>query len=338
MTMKKENLYIGYIDGSLSDIQEKELEDMLSKEGSQAKTELFEMKDMADTARHGTMPIREQERKIISLVSKAERYERRQKHKRTAYNIIGYAAVAVIAFFVGIYAVLTKQTSEKKNMAVYACAGNKTDLTLPDGTKVTLKSSSTLQYDINRFGKGTRQVYLDGEAYFDVTRIPESKFIIKTLRQKVTVHGTSFNLQAYDNDKSNTLTLLDGNVSIDLFDLSGKKIRSLDINPMEKCTWDLRSGQTQVEKIDGTEAGLGWNDNIFYFRDMSMADIAERLEHYYDVNIVTFNLENDSERFSGGLSLNQSVSEIMRTLNYDKKFSIRRIDDNHFSISRTATK
>lgn len=333
--MNKENLYMGYIKGSLSETQAKDLKDMLSKEGNQAKAELFEMKDIADTARHGSMPIREQERMIINLVSKAENLDRKEKRKRTVYNVIGYAAVAFIAFFVGIYAVITKQNSEKRQMAVYACAGNKTDITLPDGTKVTLKSSSTLEYDINRFGKGVRQVYLNGEAYFNVTKDPETRFVIKTQRQKITVHGTSFNLQAYDNDKSNTLTLLEGNVSIDLFDVDGKKIRGLNINPMEKCTWDLRTGQTQVEKIDATEAGLGWNDNIFYFRDMSMADIAERLEHYYDINIATFNMENDNERFSGGLSLNQNLSDIIRTLNYDKKFTIKRIDDSHFSISKT---
>lgn len=333
--MNKENLYMGYIKGSLSETQAKDLKDMLSKEGNQAKAELFEMKDIADTARHGSMPIREQERMIINLVSKAENLDRKEKRKRTVYNVIGYAAVTFIAFFVGIYAVITKQNSEKRQMAVYACAGNKTDITLPDGTKVTLKSSSTLEYDINRFGKGVRQVYLNGEAYFDVTKDPETRFVIKTQRQKITVHGTSFNLQAYDNDKSNTLTLLEGNVSIDLFDVDGKKIRGLNINPMEKCTWDLRTGQTQVEKIDATEAGLGWNDNIFYFRDMSMADIAERLEHYYDINIATFNMENDNERFSGGLSLNQNLSDIIRTLNYDKKFTIKRIDDSHFSISKT---
>ena len=256
---------MGYIKGSLSETQAKDLKDMLSKEGNQAKAELFEMKDIADTARHGSMPIREQERMIINLVSKAENLDRKKKRKRTVYNVIGYAAVAFIAFFVGIYAVITKQNSEKRQMAVYACAGNKTDITLPDGTKVTLKSSSTLEYDINRFGKGVRQVYLNGEAYFDVTKDPETRFVIKTQRQKITVHGTSFNLQAYDNDKSNTLTLLEGNVSIDLFDVDGKKIRGLNINPMEKCTWDLRTGQTQVEKIDATEAGLGRNDNIFYF-------------------------------------------------------------------------
>ena len=338
MDMKKEKLYIGYIDNTLSGEESVELEGLIASEGADAKQELFEMKEIADTARLGAMSVIEQERKIIDLISMAEKSDKAAKRRRICLNIVGYAAIAAVAFFAGICTIITSRNSQKKTMEVHAYAGNKTNITLPDGTKVVLKSSSTLEYDINAFAEGIREVNLDGEAFFDVTKISGNKFVINTERQKVTVHGTSFNLQAYDNDKSNTLTLLDGNVSIDLFDLSGKKIRSLDINPMEKCTWDLRSGQTQVEKIDGTEAGLGWNDNIFYFRDMSMAEIAERLEHYYDVNIVTFNLENDSERFSGGLSLNQSVSEIMRTLNYDKKFSIRRIDDNHFSISRTATK
>ena len=338
MSMNKEKLYIGYIDNTLSGEESVELEGLIASEGGDAKQELFEMKEIADTARLGAMSVIEQERKIIDLISMAEKSDKAAKRRRICLNIVGYAAIAAVAFFAGICTIITSRNSQKKNMEVHAYACNKTNITLPDGTKVVLKSSSTLEYDINAFAEGIREVNLDGEAFFDVTKISGNKFVINTERQKVTVHGTSFNLQAYDNDKSNTLTLLDGNVSIDLFDLSGKKIRSLDINPMEKCTWDLRSGQTQVEKIDGTEAGLGWNDNIFYFRDMSMAEIAERLEHYYDVNIVTFNLENDSERFSGGLSLNQSVSEIMRTLNYDKKFSIRRIDDNHFSISRTATK
>ena len=338
MSMNKEKRYIGYIDNTLSGEESVELEGLIASEGVDAKQELFEMKEIADTARLGAMSVIEQERKILDLISMAEKSDKAAKRRRICLNLIGYAAIAVVAFLVGVYTIITTRSSQTKTMEVHAYACNKTNITLPDGTKVVLKSSSTLEYDINAFAEGIREVNLDGEAFFDVTKISGNKFVINTERQKVTVHGTSFNLQAYDNDKSNTLTLLDGNVSIDLFDLSGKKIRSLDINPMEKCTWDLRSGQTQVEKIDGTEAGLGWNDNIFYFRDMSMADIAERLEHYYDVNIVTFNLENDSERFSGGLSLNQSVSEIMRTLNYDKKFSIRRIDDNHFSISRTATK
>lgn len=338
MDMNKEKLYIGYIDNTLSGEESIELEGLIASEGTDAKQELFEMKEIADTARLGSMTVIEQERKIIDLITMAEKSDKAAKCKRIYLNTIGYAAIAIMAFIIGIYAVVATRSSQTKIMEVHACAGNKTNLTLPDGTKVVLKSASTLKYDINGFAEGVREVNLDGEAFFDVTKINGEKFVINTERQKVTVHGTSFNLQAYDGDKSNTLVLLDGNVSIDLFDKEGHILRSLNINQMEKCTWDLLSGQTKVEKIESNEAGLGWYDNIFYFRNSSICDIAERLEHYYGINIATFDLENDSERFSGALSLNQPVSEIMKTLNYDKNFILQKIDNQHFSIRKETTK
>ena len=336
--MKKEKLYIGYIDNTLSGEESMELEDLIASEGADAKRELFEMKEIADTARLGAMTVIEQERKIIDLITMAEKSDKAAKRKRIYLSTIGYAVVAIVAFIVGICAVITTRSSQTKVMEVHACAGNKTNLTLPDGTKVVLKSSSTLAYDINGFAEGVREVNLDGEAFFDVAKLDGEKFIINTERQKVTVHGTSFNLQAYNGDKSNTLVLLEGNVSIDLFDKAGNVLRSLNINQMEKCTWDLLSGQTKVEKIESNEAGLVWNDNIFYFRNSSICDIAERLEHYYGINIVTFDLENDTERFSGALSLNQPVNEIMETLNYDQNFVLQKIDNQHFTIRKKTTK
>ena len=338
MDMKKEKLYIGYIDDTLSESESIELEDLIASEGAEAKHELFEMKEIADTARHGAMTIAEQERKVIDLVTMAKKSDRATRCRRISLNIIGYASIALVAFIVGIYAAHSARNNQAKMMTIHACAGNKTDLTLPDGTKVVLKSSSTLEYDINSFAEGKREVHLGGEAFFDVMKVSDKKFIINTERQKVTVHGTSFNLQTYDGDKFNTLILLEGNVSIDLFDKTGNKIRSLDINQMEKCTWDLRTGQTKVEKIECNEAGLGWNDNIFYFRSLNICEIAERLEHYYGINIATFDLEDDPERFSGALSLNQSASEIMRTLNYDEHFRLQEIDNRHFSIKKKTTK
>ena len=338
MSMNKEKLYIGYIDNTLSGEESVELEGLIASEGVDAKQELFEMKEIADTARLGAMSVIEQERKILDLISMAEKSDKAAKRRRICLNLIGYAAIAVVAFLVGVYTIITTRSSQTKTMEVHAYAGNKTTITLPDGTKVVLKSSSTLEYDINAFAEGIREVNLDGEAFFDVTKVSGEKFVINTERQKITVHGTSFNLQAYKGDKSNTLVLLEGSVSIDLFDKAGHIIRSLNINRMEKCTWDLLSGQTKVEKIESNEAGLGWYDNIFYFRNCSICEIAERLEHYYGINIATFDLENDPERFSGALSLNQPVSEIMRILNYDKNFILHEIDNQHFSIRKKTTK
>ena len=256
--MNKEKLYIGYIDNTLSGEESVELEGLIASEGVDAKQELFEMKEIADTARLGAMSVIEQERKILDLISMAEKSDKAAKRRRICLNLIGYAAIAVVAFLVGVYTIITTRSSQTKTMEVHAYAGNKTNITLPDGTKVVLKSSSTLEYDINAFAEGIREVNLDGEAFFDVTKVSGEKFVINTERQKITVHGTSFNLQAYNGDKSNTLVLLEGSVSIDLFDKAGHIIRSLNINRMEKCTWDLLSGQTKVEKIESNEAGLGW--------------------------------------------------------------------------------
>lgn len=336
--MNKENLYLGYIDNELSEVSEKELEALLASEGEQAKNELFEIKDIADTVKYGAMAVRDQERKIIALMAQAEKSDRKLRLRRRFVAAVCYSMVAVFAFVAGIAFVLTRQNNQVKNMEIVASAGNKTDICLPDGTKVILKSASVLQYDINGFGKSSREVTLNGEAYFDVAKMPDSKFIIRTQRQRVTVHGTSFNLQAYDDDNTNTITLLKGNVSLDLCDVKGNVIRTLDINPMEKCTWDILTGITTVTNVDSNEAGLAWGDNIFYFKDMSICEISDRLEHYYGIHITTLGLENETERFSGALSLGQSAIEVMRTLNYDRKFNILRIDDNHFSISKIETK
>ena len=336
--MNKEKLYLGYIDNELSEANERELEALLAEEGDQAKSELFELKDIADTVKYGSMAVREQERKIIALMDQAKKNDRKARFRRRLLAAVCYSAVAMIAFAAGITFVLTRQNDQVKNMEIVASAGNKTDILLPDGTKVILKSASVLQYDINGFGKTSREVSLNGEAYFDVAKMPDSKFVIRTQRQKVTVHGTSFNLQAYDDDRTNTITLLKGNVSLDLCDVKGNVIKTLDINPMEKCTWDIHTGVAAVTKVDSNEAGLAWGDNIFYFKDMSICEISDRLEHYYGIHITTLGLENETERFSGALSLGQSAIEVMRTLNYDRKFNIIRIDNNHFSISKIETK
>lgn len=328
-----EELYIGYIDGTLPQEREKELEEVLDSGKDISREELFELKDIADTARHGSMPVRRQERSVLELLQKAEKADRHAKRRRRLLAITGYAAVAITAFIAGAGIMSLRTETPDSLMTVSAGVGNKTDIVLPDGTQVTLKSSSVLTYDAKMFGRTSRSVTLDGEAFFDVTKDPERKFTVRTQRQDVTVHGTSFNLQAYDDDKSNTLTLLEGNVTIDLYDRSRNRIRSLDINPMERCTWDLRTGRTSVEKIDHSEMESGWKDNVYCFKDKSISELAERLEQYFDLSITTTGLADDTERFSGAFSLNQDIREIMKMLNYDHRYSIRRIDERHYRIS-----
>ena len=140
------------------------------------------------------MSVIEQERKIIDLISMAKKSDKAAKRRRICLNIVGYSAIAAVAFFAGICTIITTRNSQKKNMEVHAYARNKTNITLPDGTKVVLKSSSTLEYDINAFAEGIREVNLDGEAFFDVTKISGNKFVwvvISQIGAEITNHAIS---------------------------------------------------------------------------------------------------------------------------------------------------
>lgn len=98
-----------------------------------------------------------------------------------------------------------------------------------------MKASSSLRYPAS-FGSGAREVWLDGEAYFDVEHDAEHPFIVHSRRQSVRVLGTTFNVQAYSNEEVNTVTLLSGSVGLDLLDNEGRLLRTLRLHPNEQCS------------------------------------------------------------------------------------------------------
>src|SRR5690606_23661467 len=92
--------------------------------------------------------------------------------------------------------------------------GVKSDLTLSDGSKVVLNSGSSIKY-IKGFEKDKREILLDGEAYFDVARDADRPFTVRKANVSVTALGTSFNVQAYENEDLN-ISLISGKVGIEM--------------------------------------------------------------------------------------------------------------------------
>src|SRR5690606_11529614 len=91
--------------------------------------------------------------------------------------------------------------------------GGQYQVTLPDDTKVWLNAGSTLQYP-GRFTSASRRVELNGEAYFEVAHIKNSPFIVASQEQEITVLGTHFNVNAYENEPDTRTTLLEGSVQV----------------------------------------------------------------------------------------------------------------------------
>lgn len=130
-------------------------------------------------------------------------------------NVMKYAAAILATMVVSVFSAYYFYSSESdvKNFVVYADKGQRSNLVLPDGTKVWLNSDSKLEYD-NTYGVKERKIRLTGEAYFEVAKDKEHRFLVSTGLMDVEALGTAFNVQSYPNEDEITTTLLEGKVKI----------------------------------------------------------------------------------------------------------------------------
>lgn len=130
-----------------------------------------------------------------------------------AATILAVLVTGVIYYFNGKKT--HHRTTAIPQLAVNTKYGSRTDLQLPDGSKVWLNSGSTLTYD-KEFGKEIREVVLSGEAFFDVVRNVDKPFIIHTTSMDIKVLGTQFNVKSYANDPTSEASLIHGSIEVSL--------------------------------------------------------------------------------------------------------------------------
>ena len=249
---------------------------------------------------------------------------RRKLWRKIWFRAVGYAASAAALIAVGVLVGKSGGTviSDSFN-TICVDAGSKSRIVLADGTQVTMKASSKLRYPAS-FGSGPREVWLDGEAYFDVEHDAEHPFIVHSCRQSVRVLGTTFNVQAYSNESENTVTLLSGAVGLDLLDREGELFRSLELHPYEQCHFDKRAGSYRLSELDAYERQVPWDDGVYRFRDQSLAQIAARLQNYYGVRILLIDEAAEKIRYTGSFSLTERLDEVFGILNHDGRLHIER--------------
>ena len=193
-------------------------------------------------------------------------------------------------------------------------AGSTTSLVLPDGTKVTLNSGSTLRYD-RSFGIHERHVSLDGEGYFQVFKNTEMPFYVSTDGIDVKVTGTIFNVQAYENDNYVMVSLLEGRV-----ELHTASQTVMPLYPDEQALYDRQTGRIEKTKMN-VHKSCEWLNGGLSFENSTFADIAHRLERKYQVKILIESERLKSECFSGSFDKNQTINDILREINVDKQYT-----------------
>lgn len=192
--------------------------------------------------------------------------------------------------------------------------GKRTQIVLTDGTKVWLNSGSSLIYP-TQFSGSIREVYLTGEAAFDVAHDKTKPFFVKTTECNVRVLGTVFNVSSYPEDAAVQTALLQGKVRITYNKkgfLNNQEIQE-DLTPGMIATINRDKKQLKVERKD-VESILSWRDGYFTFKSQDLNTILSKLSKYYKIEFIKGENLNLDANFSGSFSLNENLNSLATTL------------------------
>ncbi len=223
-----------------------------------------------------------------------------------------YRAAAILAFpiMLGIgWHLGSDGKSETAMCEVTAPKGQISQCVLADGTQVWLNAGSTLKYDPSLKGN-FREVSLDGEAYFKVSRNKHKPFVVTTAHAQIKVLGTVFNLKSYKGENKVVTTLEEGSVE---FSLIGNTAKPVKLNPGEQVVFNISDKKITLGKVE-TYLHTAWKDGKFVFKDADLKTIINELEKLYDVRI---HLQNDSllnVRFRGMFEYEQNIFSALETL------------------------
>lgn len=259
----------------------------------------------------------------------------------TLKSLMKYAAFVI--FCVSIYIIRNQiKSSELKPEKLVTRNGSRSRTILPDGSTVWLNAGSKIFYEKD-FSKATREIRLEGEAFFDVVKEAGRPFIVHTGGIDIKVLGTAFNVKSYPEDKSVETTLLRGLVQVTKAGES--KSAPILLHPHQKLIVDkilvdqlptqvtggdnnkipakdfiilpLSETQNENERVE-----TAWIYNRLEFRGLNFEELAKKLERWYNVSIV---FEDNAVRqlnFNGSFE-NETIEQAFEALEVANKFTYK---------------
>lgn len=228
----------------------------------------------------------------------------------------------------GIVVVDDKKTIQQKLNAqasfntIIVPYGKRSKIILSDSTEVWLNSGSRLVYP-PKFTGGNREVYLEGEALFDVRHHDDKPFLVLTDQVEVKVLGTRFNVTAYADNKMTQTLLERGSVEIHYNTGSLLKQSKVRITPGTLAAYNQDNKQ-MVQKQVNPELYTSWHDGYLIFREEKLSEIAKQLRRYYNVNIKLANESLAKETFSGKLDLKDEASKVFESIAFTSSLKIEK--------------
>lgn len=219
------------------------------------------------------------------------------KGRNIFLRCIRVAAAVLLIAFIGTTYYLYKENSflTSQNMLVTTGKGEHANITLPDGTQVSLNGESKITYIPKLFSSSARTIRFDGDGYFQVSKNKFRPFIIESKGLRVKVLGTKFDLHARENDSKAELFLKEGKV---LF-LSLSNGEAVELKPNERVIMDRRSGRLSVTTDDMSDVSNKSKDMKFNKEPLSY--VLQIIGNSYNVKFVVDSSINLNDVFTGTL-------------------------------------
>lgn len=195
---------------------------------------------------------------------------------------------------------------------------------LPDHTHVYLNAGSSLRYP-TKFQKGKeREVVLEGEGYFKVSKNENSPFLVRINGMTTEVFGTEFNITSYTEDQYSSVVLVEGSVGVyDNSDQFGPQSRRM-LKPSEMAS-KAQGGKITIDQVDVAKY-ISWKDGTLFFKNENFGSIAKKLQRHYNVEITNNYKALEEKKFTGRFDI-ESIEQILKTFQKTNDFNFNLINN-----------
>lgn len=311
-----DDLIIEYLEGSITPADKVKLEAWVGKNQSN-QTYYYQQCEIWIA----TQALSDRRAEAVQEFARFKRKIHREKIFQIGVRISRYAAAILLG--AGITGAVLWSIPRENEMrhaqyrSIETTSGSRSRILLDDGTEVWLNAGSKLTCD-NLFSIKNRNISLEGEAYFHVTRNEEIPFVVDAGEVSIQVLGTKFNVRSYDNDAYIDVTLSEGKIA--LWKDSDETVYHLQ--PAQEAIYDKTAGKISIITTDPAEK-LSWIDGRFFFNEFTLMEISKRLERAFDVSFVFENEEKQLLTFYADFDHSESLTGILDVLSSSGQFRYR---------------
>lgn len=248
------------------------------------------------------MKLRNPEAAYNMLLERIWKTERKRVVRQLWIKYAGAAAVAVI---IGIasYWMGGHQATAPLQYYSYITGNSISSFELPDGTEISLNKNSKLSYS-SSYGEQVREVSLDGEGFFTVTKDKEKAFVVDLNGSKISVLGTVFNVKNYKKEDITTATLVEGSIRFETPD------QQIVLKPDQQLVFNKSNNKIDMTNVS-TDLVTAWKSHLIKYRSVPFREFLDMLKERYEVEIILSNEALGDQKVTGSFDESLTVDQIL---------------------------